>query len=71
MNGRTDEAGETVSVADMQTMLGFAPAHHLARLTFWSVNRDRACRAGIGADECSGIAQSPDAFAEVIAAYHG
>ena len=71
MNGRTDEAGETVSVADMGTMLGFAQAHHLARLTFWSVNRDRACGAAMGADECSGIAQPPYAFAEVIAAYHG
>jgi chitinase len=71
MNGRTDEAGETVGVADLQTMLAFAQLHHLARLTFWSVNRDRACTGKMGADECSGISQAPYAFTDVIGQYHG
>jgi len=62
---------KTVSIPDAQAMLGFARAHHLARLTFWSVNRDRSCAAGMGADECSGIAQSPYAFTGLIAAYAG
>jgi chitinase len=72
MNGHTDEAAETVTVGDFQTMLAFAQAHHLARLTFWSVNRDRPCAAGHGGgDECSGIAQAPYAFSDIVAQYHG
>jgi chitinase len=72
MNGHTDEGGETVGVEDLQTMLAFAQARHLARLTFWSVNRDRPCGAGhSGSDDCSGIAQAPYAFSDLIARYHG
>jgi chitinase len=72
MNGHTDEAGETVGVEDLQTMLAFAQARHLARLTFWSVNRDRLCGgAHTSSDECSGIAQAPYAFSDLIAQYHG
>ncbi|MBG6141507.1 chitinase [Longispora fulva] len=39
MNGKTDE-GETVTVANFRTMLGYANSHHLARYTFWELNRD-------------------------------
>jgi len=72
MNGHTDEASETVSLEDFRTILSFAQQHHLARLAFWSVNRDRACEGeDTGADECSGIAQAPFAFTDVLAEYHG
>jgi chitinase len=71
MNGDTDEASETVSLEDFQTMLGFAQLHHLGRFTFWSVNRDRQCGAAKGEDECSGISQSPYAFTDLVAQYHG
>jgi hypothetical protein len=73
MNGHTDEASETVSLEDFQTIAGFAAAHHLARLTFWSVNRDRPCRGASAApeEECSGIAQAPYAFSTVVAGFHG
>jgi chitinase len=72
MNGETDEASETVSVEGFQTMLGFAQLHHLARFTFWAVNRDRACEGSLNAGEdCSGIGQMPYAFSDVIAEYHG
>jgi chitinase len=70
MDGDTDEASETVSLADFQTILAFAQQIHLARLSFWSVNRDRQCGQG-GAEECSGIAQQPYAFSSVLAQYHG
>ncbi|MGA2520385.1 MAG: chitinase [Acidimicrobiales bacterium] len=72
MDGHTDEADESVSVADFDTLLSFAQTVHLARLTFWSVNRDRPC-AGMdtSSDSCSGIAQQPYAFTDVIARYHG
>lgn len=72
MNGETDEASETVSRGDFQTMLTFATAHHLGRMSFWSVNRDRPCQAERAPEEeCSGIAQTPFAFTEALAGYHG
>jgi len=71
MNGETDEASETVSLEDFQTMLTFAQLHHLGRFSFWSVNRDRQCAAAKGEDECSGITQSPYAFTDLLAQYHG
>ena len=55
MNGITDQ-NETVTVADFRTILAYAQQHHLARLTFWSVNRDRPCTGG-PADTCSGVGQ--------------
>jgi chitinase len=72
MNGTTDEQDETVSAANFQTMLGFAQQHHLGRLAFWSVNRDRPCAAkGAEADACSGISQQPYEFTDLLAQYHG
>ena len=72
MNGETDEKVETVSVEDFETMLAFAQQNHIARFTYWAVNRDRSCAGGENAGEdCSGIAQQPYAFTDVIARYHG
>lgn len=71
MNGRTDDA-ETVSVANFQSMLAFAQANHLARFTFWSVNRDRPCAVlNQLSDACSGVSQTPYAYTNVIAQYQG
>jgi chitinase len=70
MNGHTDESSETVTLTDFETMLAFARAQHLARFTFWSVNRDRQCGTGKH-EECSGIAQSPFAFTDLVAGFHG
>ena len=69
MNGITDQ-NETVTVADFQTILGYAQQHHLARLTFWSVNRDRPCTGG-PEDSCSGISQGDWDFTRVFAQYAG
>jgi len=72
MNGKTDEASETVSVEDFQTIAAFAAAHHLGRLTFWAVNRDRPCKSKPAPEEeCSGIEQQPFAFTSIVAGYHG
>jgi hypothetical protein len=72
MNGVTDEPDEIVSVEDLQAMRTFAQANHLARLSFWAVNRDREC-AGENhtPDDCGGVAQAPYAYTGVIAGYHG
>ncbi|MEZ0073893.1 hypothetical protein ABH927_003247 [Planotetraspora sp. GP83] len=71
MNGKTDETDETVTTTDFQTMLSYAQQHHIGRLTFWSINRDRQCVAGGDADACSGISQSPYAFTKIFVQYTG
>ncbi|MFS4103668.1 lectin [Streptomyces sp. PD-S100-1] len=69
MNGVTDN-NETVTVADFRTILAYAQQHHLARLTFWSANRDRPCTGG-PADSCSGVSQQNWDYTRVFAAYTG
>jgi hypothetical protein len=72
MNGETDESSETLTLEDFDTMLSFAQLRHLARFTFWAVNRDRPCEGSENTGEdCSGIAQQPYAFSRIIAQYHG
>ncbi|TDW24065.1 chitinase [Kribbella kalugense] len=71
MNGKTDD-GETVRLQDYKTMLAYAQQHHLARFTFWAVNRDRACGGSNNdGDSCSGISQSQYDFTKVAAQFHG
>ncbi|WP_414635534.1 chitinase [Actinophytocola sp.] len=69
MNGITD-VSETVTQNNFRTILGYAQQHHLARLTFWSVNRDRPCANG-PADSCSGVPQQNWEFTRILAAYTG
>ncbi|HEV8562239.1 MAG TPA: carbohydrate-binding protein [Actinophytocola sp.] len=69
MNGRTDEADETVTTTDFQTILSYARQHHLARFAFWSINRDRQCGSGGDPDACSGISQSAYAFTRIVVQY--
>jgi hypothetical protein len=72
MNGDTDVTGETVSVSAFGQILAFAERKHLARVTFWAVNRDRPCTGGFAEDDgnCSGITQTPYAFTDLLASYH-
>lgn len=71
MNGETDESDEVVTVREFALLVGFAQRHHLARLTFWALNRDRECAspAGLAAGDCSGIAQRRDAFTKLLAGF--
>lgn len=72
MNGQTDEVSEIVSLSDFQTIIAFASEHHMGRVSFWSVNRDRPCAGGTPkSEECSGVAQAPLAFTTLLAAFHG
>jgi hypothetical protein len=75
MNGITDgEPGvrETVTLADFGMIRAYADQHHLARLTFWSVNRDRPCPGGYeGNDTCSGVSQAAWDFTRAFAGYAG
>ncbi|HEV2784352.1 MAG TPA: CBM35 domain-containing protein [Actinophytocola sp.] len=71
MNGRTDVAGETVTLDDFRLILTYARQHHIVRFAFWSINRDRPCTAGSDADACSGIAQQPYGFTKIVVQYTG
>ncbi|MEU4668276.1 chitinase [Amycolatopsis sp. NPDC023774] len=66
MNGKTDNAGENVSVANFTSIRDYASSHHLGRFTFWATNRD--CGGG---GECSGIDQEKYAFTKIVAGYQG
>ncbi|MEU0206704.1 alpha-galactosidase [Streptomyces canus] len=71
MNGTTDDSGERVRVADFKTMLAYAQQHHIGRLTYWSVNRDRPCGSGTDGDSCSGVTQQPYDYLKVFTQYSG
>ena len=69
MNGITD-VHETVTEADFRTMLAYARSHHLARLAFWSINRDQPCPPNTDSgDTCSGIDQQQWDFTRIVAQY--
>src|SRR5579885_1190613 len=74
MNGRTDSA-EFFSQSDFQTVLNFAESNHLARFTFWSVNRDRQCNPpdnnGSLSGTCSSVPQSDWDFSKIIVQFAG
>ncbi len=61
MNGRSD-SGEYFYQSDFQTVLNFAESNHMARYTFWSVNRDRQCSPpdnnGQTSGTCSSVTQN-------------
>ncbi|AHH94391.1 chitinase [Kutzneria viridogrisea] len=71
MNGKTDNAGETVTLANFNSILSYAQTNHLARLTYWSANRDRACGSGGDGDTCSGVNQKANDFSKVIGKFTG
>ncbi len=69
MNGRTDSA-EYFYQSDFQAVLSFAESNHLARYSFWSVNRDRECNPpdnnGALSATCSSVAQNDWDFTKII-----
>ena len=73
MNGRSD-SGEMFPQSAFQQVLAFAQSHHLARFTFWSVNRDRPCAdpnqmttSGV----CSTVSQAPFEFTRFTVRFAG
>jgi chitinase len=71
MNGKTDSAGETVTLSDFRTIAAYAAQHHLARLTFWALNRDRGDCGSTSTDSCGGISQGTYDFTAVVAGHKG
>ncbi|WP_426504151.1 carbohydrate-binding protein [Dactylosporangium sp. McL0621] len=70
MNGLSDQQ-ENTSPAQWQQIRDYAQNNHLARLAFWSVNRDRPCPGGGVVSNCSGIAQNNWQFTQITATFTG
>ncbi|MFI8502353.1 carbohydrate binding domain-containing protein [Streptomyces sp. NPDC085524] len=70
MNGISDTQ-ETTTVQNWTDIRNWANSHHIARLAFWSVNRDRGCPGGGLQESCSGIAQSDWQFTSLTAGFTG
>jgi hypothetical protein len=63
MNGHTDNAGENVTVANFKSIVSWANSVHLARVSFWALNRD--------CNNCAGIGQGLYDFTKANAAFTG
>ncbi|MFJ2240523.1 carbohydrate binding domain-containing protein [Streptomyces sp. NPDC087859] len=70
MNGLSDQQ-ELTSTATWTSIRDWANSHHIARLAFWSVNRDRPCPGGGVVSNCSGISQSNWQFTSITAGFTG
>jgi hypothetical protein len=70
MNGVSDQQ-EMTSLDTWTRIRDWAAARHLARFTYWSVNRDRPCAAGTLSNECSGTSTAAWEFTRVTAGYTG
>ncbi|MDQ0994078.1 carbohydrate binding domain-containing protein [Streptomyces sp. V3I7] len=70
MNGLSDQQ-ENTSPANWTQIRDWANSHHIARLAFWSVNRDRPCPGGGVVSNCSGISQNNWQFTSITAGFTG
>ncbi|MGY0022809.1 fibronectin type III domain-containing protein [Streptomyces sp. cg35] len=70
MNGLSDQQ-ETTTPAIWTQIKDWANSKHIARLAFWSVNRDRPCAGGGVAENCSGISQDTWQFTKITAGFTG
>jgi hypothetical protein len=68
MNGLSDQQ-EMTSTATWTQIRDWAKARGMARLAFWSVNRDRPCPGGGVTSHCSGIAQPDWEFSRITAGF--
>ncbi|MFF9327769.1 carbohydrate binding domain-containing protein [Streptomyces sp. NPDC014776] len=70
MNGLSDQQENTTPQIWTQ-IRDWANSHHIARLAFWSVNRDRPCPGGGVAENCSGTTQTNWQFTSITAGFTG
>jgi cellulose synthase/poly-beta-1,6-N-acetylglucosamine synthase-like glycosyltransferase/chitodextrinase len=71
MIGQNDLQGEIFTVNDAQSVVAFAAANHLGRISMWSINRDSQCgtsfpETGLLSNTCSGTAQSGLQFSQIF-----
>ncbi|MGW1273645.1 carbohydrate binding domain-containing protein [Streptomyces sp. NPDC002491] len=70
MNGLSDQQ-ENTTPAIWTQIRDWANSHHIARLAYWAVNRDRPCPGGGVVSNCSGIGQSTWQFTSITAGFTG
>ncbi|MFD5539180.1 carbohydrate binding domain-containing protein [Streptomyces sp. NPDC127079] len=70
MNGLSDQQ-ENTTPAIWTQIRDWGNSHHIARLAFWAVNRDRGCAGGGVVSNCSGISQSDWQFTSITAGFTG
>lgn len=73
MIGQNDVRGEVFTLADARALAAFANERGMARLSMWSLNRDRSCDANWPdpkqvSDSCSGVDQGDARFANLLGA---
>ncbi|MFE8011561.1 chitinase [Streptomyces antibioticus] len=70
MLGTNDVANETFTLADAAEVREFAEEKGISWVSMWSSFRDQQCEEGTATDDaltnCSGVEQSPGAFAEAF-----
>jgi hypothetical protein len=69
MNGIDDypRRTEVTQLADAHLLRDFAASHGMSALSMWAIQRDNGNCPGVGgANDCSGIAQSPWAFSNIL-----
>jgi hypothetical protein len=75
MNGHTDQPSELFTQSDFSALLTYARSKHFGWLSYWSLNRDRACDPSVPhnwADgTCSSVAQNAWDFSKIVAQYAG
>ncbi|MGW1256685.1 carbohydrate binding domain-containing protein [Streptomyces sp. NPDC002513] len=70
MNGLSDQQ-ENTTPAIWTQIRDWSNSHHIARLAYWAVNRDRPCAGGGVVSNCSGISQSNWQFTSITAGFTG
>ncbi|MFD8422744.1 carbohydrate binding domain-containing protein [Streptomyces sp. NPDC059466] len=70
MNGLSDQQ-ENTTPAIWSSIRDWANTHHIARLAYWAVNRDRPCPGGGVVSNCSGISQNTWQFTSITAGFTG
>jgi chitinase len=76
MIGQNDQQGQNFSVANAQSLVSFANANHLGRLSMWDINRDAQCgstypETGLLSNTCSGTTQTGLQFSQTFATLKG
>ena len=73
MNGHSDQPSELFTQDTFNQLLTFAQANHPAWFSYWSVNRDFQCPAGVPENwapgTCSNITQGAYDFTKIIVRY--
>ncbi|MFJ4782505.1 carbohydrate binding domain-containing protein [Streptomyces sp. NPDC088794] len=70
MNGLSDQQ-ENTTPAIWTQIKDWSNSHHIARLAFWAVNRDRPCPGGGVVSNCSGISHNTWQFTSITAGFTG